>query len=133
MFPHRHLDLRAFQPLLAERRIQVLTVLEQNGRRSLDQPAPDPGVDPEPGDQTVDDQEDGRGYQAPLHREVRARHRVLHRIRYQQNHHEVENGHLRQFSLSHEAKANQNPHVNEQGSSHYLEGARAHLSHLSSP
>lgn len=110
---HRHYHLLPLQSLLAKTGLQELPLLDQYGRRSFDQAAPDAAVNPECCDDAIDHKQYTGCKQPTLDGYVPAHHCVLDGVGNQKDYHEVKYGHLPQLTLAHQAQADKDTDVHE--------------------
>src|SRR5256712_2127186 len=111
-----HLDIGLAEPLFIQRRLADLAILDDHSRRRLDQRIePEPAA-PQHRDGAVEDQKNGDDDRAPGNGLVRARNRRLQRIGDQQDQDEVEGRELSELALAEEAQADEEDHVDDDGS-----------------
>ena len=97
MLAHGHLHFRSLQPLLLKVGYDKLPILHQNSGSTPNEPSPPLASQTEDADEFVRTEDHERGQEPRWEGCIRTDHCVLHGIRDEQDHHQIEHSHLTEF------------------------------------
>src|SRR5947209_7663527 len=128
---HGHLEVLLGEPLPAHGSDQRMAVLDHHRGLALEEPAEERSGEAEDRQPPVEEQQNAGGDESSLEGDVGPDHGVLHRVRDEEDQHEVEHGHLPQLALAQQAEPDQQAHIDERGADHDLPQRRAEMKHQS--